>query len=80
MNAEGRSHCIERLEREMHMLSVGGRRPKKQSSSLLKSVHDIYPRFPNGRMQNYANRIGYHGVQIIEDSKPVLTTRTMHLR
>ena len=40
---------VEEGEKGMHLLSVGSRRSKKQSSSLLKSVTDIYPRFPDGR-------------------------------
>ena len=39
---------VEKGEKGMHLLSVGSRRSKKQSSSLLKSVTDIYPRFPDG--------------------------------
>jgi hypothetical protein len=33
--------AVEKSEKGMHLLSVGSRRSKKQSSSLLESVTDI---------------------------------------
>jgi hypothetical protein len=60
---------VEKGEQGMHLLSIGGRRSKQESGSLLKSVTDIYPRFPNGccRIMLRMWILTENAVQITED-------------